>query len=79
MLKKILSKATDFIYAGENEKPIRPLNFRNSASGRLGLINPNVKAKALLIKNMNRDESSESEFPSVTPNFSQLLRTGFQN
>ena len=55
MLNKILSKAIDFIYAGENEKPIRPLNFRNTLSGGLGLINPNVKAKALLIKNMNRE------------------------
>ena len=50
MLNKILSKALDFIYAGENEKPVRPLNFRDKLSGGLGLINPIVKAKALLIK-----------------------------
>ena len=53
ILKKILSKAIDFIYAGENEKPIRPLNFRNTSNGGLGLINPFVKSKALLVKNMN--------------------------
>ena len=46
MLNKILSKAIDFIYAGENEKPIRPLNFRNTSNGGLGLTNPIVKSKA---------------------------------
>ena len=55
MLNKILSKALDFIYAGENEKPVRPLNFRDKLSGGLGLINPIVKAKAFLIKNMYKD------------------------
>ena len=48
MLNKIISKAIAFIYAGQNEKPIRPLNFRSVKLGGIGLINPIVKAKALL-------------------------------
>ena len=55
MLKNILSKSISFIYAGENEKPIRPLNFRNTSSGGLGLINPIIKARALFMKSMNKD------------------------
>ena len=55
MLNKILSKALAFIFAGENEKPVRSLNFRCKNLGGLGLINPIVKAKALLIKNMYKD------------------------
>ena len=54
MLLKLLSKALDFIYAGENEKPIRPLNFRSIIHGGIGLIHPVVKSRALLIKHMNR-------------------------
>ena len=52
MLDKILSKALDFIYAGENERPVRALNFRPKDQGGLGLIHPKIKAKAFLIKNM---------------------------
>ena len=52
MLENILSRALKFIYAGENERPVRALNFRNKLIGGLGLINPIVKSKALLIKNM---------------------------
>jgi hypothetical protein len=55
MLKNILSKSISFIYAGENEKPIRPLNYRNTSSGGLGLINPIIKARALFMKSMNKD------------------------
>ena len=51
----MLSKAIAFIYAGQNEKPIRPLNFRSVKLGGIGLINPIVKAKALLIKNMYQE------------------------
>ena len=32
-----------FIYAGENERPIRPLNFRSQAEGGTGLIHPSEK------------------------------------
>ena len=52
MLDKILAKALDFIYAGENERPVRALNFRPIDLGGLGLIHPKIKAKAFLIKNM---------------------------
>ena len=55
ILNKILSKSLDFIFAGENEKPVRPLNFRDKQLGGLGLINPSVKSKAFLIKNMFKD------------------------
>ena len=51
-MDKILSKALDFIYAGENERPVRSLNFRPKDRGGLGLIHPKIKAKAFLIKNM---------------------------
>ena len=54
-MEKILSKACSFIYSGENERPIRPLNFRPKNKGGLGLINPLVKAKAFLMKSMMKD------------------------
>ena len=55
ILNKILSKAIEFIYAGENEKTIRPLNFRSKSKGGLGLIHPVIKAKAFLVKHMNKE------------------------
>ena len=55
ILENILSKALKFIYAGENERPVRPINFRDKKIGGLGLVNPFIKAKALLIKNMHRE------------------------
>ena len=55
ILENILSKALKFIYAGENEMPVRPLNFRSKSLGGIGLINPILKSKALLIKNMYKD------------------------
>ena len=51
----MLSKALAFIYAGENEKPIHSVNFRSTSVGGLGLNNPLVKARALLLKNMYRE------------------------
>ena len=64
MLKKIISKSLDFIYAGENEKPVRPLNFRKKTLGGIGLINPIIKARALLIKNVYKDylEYNDADF-----------------
>ena len=53
--KGILSKALKFIWAGENERPIRALNFRSREKGGLGLIEPFVKARAFLVKNMLKD------------------------
>ena len=55
ILDKMLGKAFEFIYAGENERPVRPVNFRNKHLGGLGLIHPKIKAKAFLIKNMYFD------------------------
>ena len=51
----MLGKALQFIYSGENERPIRPVNFRSQLVGGLGLIHPKIKAKAFLIKNMYHD------------------------
>merc|ERR1719481_1093602 len=48
----LLKSALNFIYAGENERPVRVLNFRDKARGGLGLIEPEIKAKALLGRNM---------------------------
>ena len=45
ILNGILKKALNFVYAGENERPVNQLNFRNKAQGGLGLINPIVKAR----------------------------------
>ena len=55
ILNGILKKALNFVYAGENERPVNQLNFRNKAQGGLGLINPIVKAKTFLVKNMIKD------------------------
>ena len=55
MLKKILSKALAFIYAGENEKPVNSVNFRSTSKGGLGLIHPIIKSKGLLIRNMYKE------------------------
>ena len=54
-IENILKRALNFIYAGENERPVRQVNFRDKAEGGLGLIHPGLKAKALLIKNMFKD------------------------
>ena len=54
-MEKILARALAFIYGGENERPVRPLNFRDKDEGGLGLTCPITKAKALLVKNMIND------------------------
>ena len=53
--KGILTQALKFIWAGENERCTRPLQFRSKDKGGLGLIEPYVKAKAFLVKNMVKD------------------------
>ena len=55
VLDNIVVKALQFIYAGENERPVRTLNFRDKSVGGLGLVNPIMKAKALLIKSMHKE------------------------
>ena len=52
IINKMLSKALDFIYSGENERPVRAVNFRPKELGGLGLINPIWKARAFMVKNM---------------------------
>ena len=54
-MEKILGRAMAFIYGGENERPVRALNFRDKDQGGLGLICPILKAKAFLVKNMMKD------------------------
>ena len=55
IMKKITQKVLNFIWAGQNERPVRALNFRAKCLGGLGLMCPNTKSKALLIKNMFKD------------------------
>ena len=54
-MKVITQKTLNFIWAGQNERPVRALNFRSKELGGLGLICPETKAKALLIKSMFKD------------------------
>ena len=50
IITNILKIALNFIYAGENERPVRVMNFRHKSSGGLGLVDPNLKCMALLIR-----------------------------
>ena len=50
IITKIVKIALNFIYAGENERPVRVMNFRPKSSGGLGLVDPNIKCMALLIR-----------------------------
>ena len=49
-----------FIYNGENERPVRPLNFRDTKRGGLGLIEPMIKSKALFLKNIMKENSQSN-------------------
>ena len=60
ILDKILVKALQFIYAGENERPVRCINFRHKELGGLGLIHPKLKSKAFMIKNMYSEFLSQN-------------------
>jgi hypothetical protein len=53
-------QALDFIYSGENERPVRAINFRIKKQGGLGLINPIWKA--LMVKNMIRGKGKRHRF-----------------
>ena len=55
IMKKITQKVLNFIWAGQNERPVRALNFRAKYLGGLGLMCPSTKSKAFLIKNMFKD------------------------
>ena len=58
VLKTLLAKALSFIYGEENERPVRVLNFRDVKRGGLGLINPIIKGRALMLKSMYKDFKS---------------------
>ena len=51
MPKRVLQ----FLYTGENERPVRAVNFRMKEQGGLGLIHPVWKARAFLVKNMIKE------------------------
>ena len=55
VLKKITQKVLNFVWAGQNERPVRALNFRAKDLGGLGLVCPATKSKALLLKGMWKD------------------------
>ena len=55
VLKKITQKILNFIWAGQNERPVKALNFRPKEFGGLGLMCPATKAKSLLLKSMFKD------------------------
>ena len=54
-LEAIKSKALAFLYAGYNERPIQVVNFRKRVNGGLSLHHPQLRAEALLLKNMHRE------------------------
>ena len=56
-MEEIMKAGLNFIYAGENERPVRPLNFRPKCFGGLGYVEANIKAKALLVKSMIKRKS----------------------
>ena len=81
-----MSKALKFIYAGQNERPVRPINFRGRELGGLGLVDPIVKSKALLIKSMYKeliqrgcnlnDRDSYKDIYGYTDAFSEVVKAG---
>ena len=60
VMDNVLKKALEFIYSGENERPVRAINFRSLKKGGLGLINPSVKSKTFYI--INRMDTLVSAF-----------------
>ena len=86
MLENLLMKALKFVYAGQNERPVRSVNFRGRESGGLGLVNPVVKAKALLLKSMYRefvrkggdknDVNSYINIYGYTKEFTEIITAG---
>ena len=74
VLKKITQKILNFIWAGQNERPVRALNFRSKELGGLGLMCPATKAKSLLLKSMFKDYVS---FGSIHENVGKIY--GYKN
>ena len=54
-LDEIRKLALQFLFVGENERPVQTVNFRNRDSNGLGLVMPDLKVKSLLFKNMYRE------------------------
>ena len=61
----MMKAAMNFIYAGENERPVRPLNFRPKHLGGLGLVDASTKAKALLLKSMAAQKTETDAYESM--------------
>ena len=64
MLKEIDKKVRDFIYAGENERPVQAVVYRPTEYGGLGLTCPMTKARAFILRNTmkvwkRRDENDK--------------------
>ena len=51
--------AFNLVYCGENERPVRALNFRGKDKGGLGMIDPKTKADALMVKTMYKKQKKE--------------------
>ena len=66
--KGILTQALNFVWAGENERCARPLQFRSKDKGGLGLIEPFIKAKAFLVKNMLKEYKQYEYDPRLLEN-----------
>ena len=52
MLKELDKRIRNFIHAGENERPVQALVYREKEYGGLGLICPVTKSRAFLVKSM---------------------------
>ena len=55
VIREIKMKALQFVYVGYNERPVQVVNFRGREEGGIGLVEPGLKAKSLLIHNMFRE------------------------
>ena len=62
-MEEIMKACMNFIYAGENERPVRALNFRPVKFGGLGLVEVSMKARALLLKNMLKKSDNNEDIP----------------
>ena len=51
MLKDIDKKVRDFVYVGENERPVQAVVYRTKEYGGLGLTCPMTKARAFILRN----------------------------
>ena len=61
MLKEIDRQIHKFIFAGENERPVRALCYRPKEMGGLSLICVDNKSKTLLIKNMIKEKDENEQ------------------